>query len=99
MKFFKKQTNLKKLTLNLKFFVWINPDELLIHLFGNNLHLKTDGCSINWRLFLTLKLDRSQNATETISAFTKLFPNVKNFNYIVTNEVDHGLDQIVTLKF
>ena len=41
MKFFKTQSSLKKLKLHLNFLVSINPNELLIHLFGNNLHLKT----------------------------------------------------------
>ena len=41
MKFFKTQTNLKKLTLDLDHSWGIEYQELLIHLFGNNLQLKT----------------------------------------------------------
>ena len=47
---------------------------------------------------LTLNLDPAQNATECITAFTKLFPNVKQFTYTVNNEDEHGLDLIQNWK-
>ena len=123
MKFFKSQTNLKKVSLHLKNCWWIEFDEkmwyneLLIHLFGSNLQLKTVFLSTNEKYGynikdfsfledivnpsvenLTLDLDPSQNATECITAFTKLFPNVRNFTYSVNNEEYHGLDQIHSWK-
>ena len=88
-------------------------DDLLIHFFGNNLQLKTvfltSECNINDFSFLDgivnssvenleLRLDPLQNATELIIVFAKLFPNVKNFTYAVSNETDHGLDQINNWK-
>ena len=47
---------------------------------------------------LELRIEPSANADITIAAFTKLFPNVKNFTYEVKNEYDHGLDQIHNWK-
>ena len=41
MKFFKTQTNLKKITLNEEYLYIISYREIIIHLFGNNLQLKT----------------------------------------------------------
>ena len=48
---------------------------------------------------LELSLNPSLNTTELIHAFTKLFPNVKNFTYAVRNSVDHGLDQINNWRY
>ena len=123
MKFFKTQTNLKKVTLNLKKWyrneldkkMWY--DELLIHLFSNNVQLntvdlsffKTYGCNITDLNFLNgivnpkvenLKLffDSSPNGTELVTVCSKLFPNVKNFNYKVANDIDHSLNQIRNWK-
>ena len=47
---------------------------------------------------LTLDLDPAQNTTECITAFIKLFPNLKNFTYTVNDEDNHGLDQIHNWK-
>ena len=115
MKFFKSQKNLKKLTLNIDCSEQIELDELLIHLFGNNLQLKTLDLSTSGDKMgdlsylegivnpsvehLELDLDESQNATELIAAFTKLFPNVKNFHYKARNVVNHGLEQIQNWKY
>ena len=85
-------------------------NELLIHFFGNNLQLNTVNLSTYGYIIkdfsflegivnpsvenLDFRLDSSQNATELLAAFTKLFPNVKNFSYLVRTEDSHGLDQI-----
>ena len=114
MKFFKTQTNLKKISLDFENLEPMNFDELLNHLFGNNLQLKTVNLSAHVYKFMDLYflegivnpsvenlkilLDSSQNATEFIAALNKLFPNVKNFTYIVSNKVDHGIDQIHNWK-
>ena len=121
MNFFKKQINLKKVTLNLQNLVSIRfgeemcCNELLIHFFGNNLQLNTVNLSTyEYRIQdfsflkgivnpsvenLELLLDSSRNGTKFIAAFTKLFPNVKNFAHTLENEVDHGLEQIHNWKY
>ena len=114
MMFFRSQINLKKVTLKLHK-ININYDEFLVHLFRNNFHLKTVALSTSGYIFedltflegivnssvehLELDLDESQNATELIAAFTKLFPNVKNFHYKARNVVNHGLEQIQNWKY
>ena len=65
MNFFKTQTNLKKVTLYLRYFWWFSNDddlelemcynELLIHLFSNNLQLKTVFISISEEFGLDIK--------------------------------------------
>ena len=100
MKFFKTQTNLKKITLNEEYLYIIKYREIIIHIFGNNLQLKTvviktyDGFESNIEDLsflegiinpsvenLEIGFDFTPNADEFVSAFTKLFPNVKNFTY------------------
>ena len=120
MKFFRTQTNLKKVTLYLQNFIFNRLDkkkwynELLMHLFGNNLHLRTvklSSCQYNITDFsflegivnpsvenLNLNINRSQNAAELVATLIKLFPNVKNLTYTVRNGLDHGLDQIHNWK-
>ena len=114
MKFFKTQINLKKLTLNLITLDGIGLDyeicynELLIHLFGNNLQLKTvdlstsefNGSNIKDFSFLegivnssVENFTLSLNTSQNVTEFIKLFPNVVNFTYYLNNKVDHGLDQ------
>ena len=113
MKFFKTQINLKKVTFGLQHLNDIDLLKLLILFFGNNLQLKTVVLStydyiINDFSYLEsivnpsvenleLYTNRRQNATELLIAFTKLFPNVKNFTYQIINKV-HGLNQIHNWK-
>lgn len=48
---------------------------------------------------LELNLNPSQDATEFITEFTNLFPNVKTFTYTVQNQAHNGLYQIRNWTF
>ena len=124
MKFLKTQINLKEVKLAFLILeqialheemIWY--DEVLIHLFGKNLQLKTvklstcatyaykirdlsflEGIVNSSVENLELDLDELQIGTVFIAAFTKLFPNVKNFSYTVRTEDCNGLDLIHNWK-